>query len=333
MENINKSTFTITSPLSGKVIPITEVPDEAFSQKTLGDGVAIIPSDGKILSPVDGKLISVAATNHAFGFLSDDGLNILVHVGLDSVSLKGEGFKIYAKKGDNVKKGDLIAEVDLALFQKRNINPMTPVLLCNAPDNTSLKSDYSEATAGKSTIFDVIDKLFQNSDETVLSDEANSTQKAQKSSKTFDFLQKLGKVLMVVIAVMPAAGIMISLGKLISMISSDIAFLTIAGSIIENIGWAIISNLHILFAVAIGGSWAKERAGGAFAALLAFILINNITGNIFGVTNAMLSDENAVTYTLFGQQILVNGYFTSVLGSPALNMGVFVGIISGFVGL
>ena len=100
----------------------------------------------------------------------------------------------------------------------------------------------------------------------------------------------------------------------------------------ENIGWAVINNLHILFAVAIGGSWAKERAGGAFAAIITFILINQITGSIFGVTSAMLSDPEAVTHTLFGQEILVNGYFTSVLGAPALNMGVFVGIISGFAG-
>ncbi len=152
------------------------------------------------------------------------------------------------------------------------------------------------------------------------------------NNKVFDFLQKLGKVLMAVIAVMPAAGIMISVGKLISMSAADISFISTIGAIFENIGWAIISNLHILFAVAIGGSWAKDRAGGAFAALIAFILINNITGNIFGVTSAMLSDDSAITHTLFGQEIAVNGYFTSVLGSPALNMGVFVGIIAGFVG-
>ena len=151
-------------------------------------------------------------------------------------------------------------------------------------------------------------------------------------SSAFDFLQKLGKVLMVVIAVMPAAGIMISIGKLIGMANTDIAFFRVLASTIENIGWSIITNLHILFAVAIGGSWAKDRAGGAFAALLAFILINNITGSIFGVTADMLADPKAVTHTLFGQEIAVDGYFTSVLGSPALNMGVFVGIVSGFVG-
>ena len=130
----------------------------------------------------------------------------------------------------------------------------------------------------------------------------------------------------------PAAGLMISLGKLVQMGGGDIAAVMTIGTTMENIGWAVINNLHILFAVAIGGSWAKERAGGAFAAVLAFALINVITGNIFGVTSAMLADPNAVTHTLFGQEIAVNGYLTSVLGAPALNMGVFVGIIAGFVG-
>ena len=151
-----------------------------------------------------------------------------------------------------------------------------------------------------------------------------------RDNKAFDFLQKLGKVLMVVIAVMPAAGIMISIGKLIGM--TDVVWLDAVGVVVENIGWAVITNLNILFAVAIGGSWAKDRAGGAFAALLSFILINNITGSLFGVTNDMLSDPNAVVHTIFGQEIAVEGYFTSVLGSPALNAGVFVGIIAGFAG-
>lgn len=153
-----------------------------------------------------------------------------------------------------------------------------------------------------------------------------------KNMFSFDFWQKLGKALLVVVAVMPAAGIMISLGKVITMSVEDISFIITAGLVMEDIGWAIINNLHILFAVAIGGSWAKERAGGAFAALLAFILINRITGVVFGVTNEMLSDENATVSSFFGSDLTVADYFTSILGAPALNMGVFIGIISGFIG-
>ncbi|MGX6961953.1 PTS transporter subunit IIBC [Vagococcus xieshaowenii] len=149
---------------------------------------------------------------------------------------------------------------------------------------------------------------------------------------SFEFWQKFGKALMVVIAVMPAAGLMVSIGKSLPLINPDMAALVTTGGVIENIGWAIIGNLHLLFALAIGGSWAKERAGGAFAAGIAFVLINRITGSIFGVTGDMLNDPEAFTHTLFGTKIMINGFFTSVLEAPALNMGVFVGIIAGFVG-
>lgn len=153
-----------------------------------------------------------------------------------------------------------------------------------------------------------------------------------KKILSFEFWQKFGKALMVVVAVMPAAGLMISIGKSIPLISPDMQMLITIGSVIESIGWAIIGNLHLLFALAIGGSWAKERAGGAFAAGIAFILINRITGAVFGVNSAMLADDKAFTHTLFGTKIMVKGFFTSVLEAPALNMGVFVGIIAGFVG-
>jgi PTS system glucose-specific IIC component len=149
---------------------------------------------------------------------------------------------------------------------------------------------------------------------------------------SFDFWQKFGKALLVVVAVMPAAGIMISLGKLVGMTGSDLALIQIIARVMEDIGWGIITNLHVLFAVAIGGSWAKERAGGAFAALIAFILINRITGAIFGVNSEMLADPDATVQSLFGSELIVKDYFTSILGAPALNMGVFVGIISGFLG-
>jgi len=313
--------FLITAPVTGKTVSLKDVPDEVFSEKILGDGVAVIPDNGRIVSPVNGEVVSVSDSLHAYTFKSDDGLNILVHIGLDTVKLKGKGFKALVKPGDKVKRGTPVAEVDLNVLKENGLSPITPVIVCDAPDNIKLEmsSDFSEA--GKTDLIKIID----------LSAKETEPKKSRKDS-TFDFLQKLGKVLMVVIAVMPAAGIAISIGKLLSMIGTDIPFVSTFSTILENIGWAVIGNLNILFAAAIGGSWAKERAGGAFAGVLAFILINNITGNIFRVTPEMLSDADAVTKTLFGQEIPVNGYFTSVLGSPALNMGVFSGIVAGFVG-
>ena len=364
-----KSRSVVYSPLTGKAVPLEQVPDPVFSEKVLGDGVAIIPEDGRIVSPVDGQIESVAETGHAYGFSTEDGLELLVHVGLETVSLKGECFKVHVKEGDQVKKGDLVAEVDLAYLAEKNINPITPVLICSDIDDQDLKCAEGDVEAGKTAVLmltaneaagkaeasannsesaeaqtsgktaAVPEKSAAVSATQKLTDNkaVSTTSEPQKKEKkkfnfNFDFLQKLGKVLMTVIAVMPAAGLMISVGKLVQMAGADISLILTVGSTMENIGWAIINNLHILFAIAIGGSWAKERAGGAFAALITFILINQITGSVFGVTSDMLNDASAVTHTLFGKEILVNGYFTSVLGLPALNMGVFVGIISGFAG-
>ena len=364
-----KSQSVVYAPLTGKAVPLEQVPDPVFSEKVLGDGVAIIPEDGRIVSPVDGQIVSVAETGHAYGFSTEDGLELLVHVGLETVSLKGECFKVHVKERDQVKKGDLVAEVDLAYLAEKNINPITPVLICSDIDDQDLKCAEGDVEAGKTAVLmltaneaagkaeasannsesakaqttgktaavpeksaavSATQKLTDNKTVSITSEPQKKEKK--KFNFNFDFLQKLGKVLMTVIAVMPAAGLMISIGKLVQMAGADISLILTVGSTMENIGWAIINNLHILFAIAIGGSWAKERAGGAFAALITFILINQITGSVFGVTSDMLNDASAVTHTLFGKEILVNGYFTSVLGLPALNMGVFVGIISGFAG-
>ena len=320
------SDVTIMSPTNGMAVPLEQVPDPVFADKVLGEGMAVVSTDGKFVSPVDGVITSVADTLHAVGFSTEDGLEILMHIGIDTVKLNGEGFTIHVKEGDKVKRGDLVAEVNLNFLKEKGLHTITPVIICGGMEGKALTCKEGEIRAGKSPIMTVVEEKKQQE----IKKEESEKKKTMKFN--FDFLQKLGKVLMAVIAVMPAAGMMISLGKLVQMAGADLSVILTIGSTMENIGWAIISNLHILFAVAIGGSWAKERAGGAFAAIIAFVLINSITGAIFGVTADMLADPNAVTHTLFGQEIAVNGYFTSVLGSPALNMGVFVGIISGFVG-
>ena len=322
--------WSVYAPLNGQAVALEQVSDEVFSEKVLGDGLGIIPSDGKVYSPVNGEISSVAETLHAYGFESDDGLEILVHVGLDTVALKGEGFKSYVNEGDKVCVGDLVAEVDLELLKKKGINPITPVLVCDGGDDKVMNTLSGSVTAGKDAVITLADETMVIAEP--VSYDPPPVEEKRRLNVNFDFLQKLGKVLMTVIAVMPAAGFMLSLGKLFQMAGADLALLMTVGSTMENIGWAIITNLHILFAVAIGGSWAKERAGGSFAAVISFILINRITGAVFGVTEGMLADPNAVVNSFLGSEMVVENYFTSVLGAPALNMGVFVGIIAGFVG-
>ena len=331
-----KHSTVVTAPFSGNIVPLNKVPDETFASGVLGEGIAIEPSDGLFCSPVNGTVETIAGTKHAIGFVADGGLEILVHVGLETVSLNGEGFEILVKEGDKVRKGQPVAKVDLDLIRERGLKTITSVVLTGGTEDMELHCASGTAEVGKTSILTLNTKE-QPAGAARTDAQPTGKTKAEKKAKkkgmiNFDFLQKLGKVLMQVIAVMPAAGLMISLGKLVQMAGADMAVVMTIGTTMENIGWAVINNLHILFAVAIGGGWAKERAGGAFAAVLAFALINVITGNIFGVTSAMLADSSAVTHTLFGQEIAVNGYFTSVLGAPALNMGVFVGIIAGFVG-
>lgn len=341
----------LVSPLTGKVEPLSEVPDMVFSSKMLGDGVAIWPTDGKIVSPVTGTLTTIAETKHAYGFKTDDGMEVLVHVGLETVALEGKPFTALKEMGDHVQAGELVAEVDLSMLAEKNVQAITPVVIVSDLEGKRIQGYFQTVEAGKDSILEICKAEMAEADQTVetadetgkeaekKSDQQNAGKKQDAVKKApkkkvfnFDVLQKLGKTLMTVIAVMPAAGLMISLGKLVQMAGGDMNLVMNLGSTMENIGWAFINNLHILFAVAIGGSWAKERAGGAFAAIIAFVLINAITGSIFGVTSDMLATEGAVTHTLFGQEIAVDGYFTSVLGAPALNMGVFVGIIAGFVG-
>ena len=338
---MNKNTdgcigIQILSPLTGTAVPLEDVPDPVFSQKIIGDGIAVLPRDGRLVSPVDGGGVSVADTLHAYGRGSDEGFEVMVHFGLETVSLKGEFFTCHVKPGDKVKAGDLLAEADLKGLEEKQVNTITPVLICGGMEGRSMNAALGPVTAGKDAVITLLDQCPPEAESSQTApDDSPVSKPAKKKSKSlinFDFLQKLGKVLMTVIAVMPAAGLMISVGKLIQMAGGDMNLVITLGSTMETIGWAIINNLHILFAVAIGGSWAKERAGGAFAAVIAFILINVITGALFGVSSADLNDPTAVTRTLLGQEILVNGYFTSVLGAPALNMGVFVGIIAGFTG-
>ncbi|MFR7639156.1 MAG: PTS transporter subunit IIBC [Allobaculum sp.] len=364
-ENKKPVSIQIVSPLSGTAVQITEVPDPIFSGKMMGDGAAVIPDNGTIVAPVDGELTMIAPTLHAYGFKAEDGTEVLVHVGLETVGLDGAAFKVLKEAGSKVRKGEPVAEVDLELLKSKNLNPITAIVLTSTPKDAVITVREGKVKGGEETILTIEEpakeeapeadtKPASGKDEKKDAEKADKkgdkTENTSKSSKgkadqsdsskkkkfkfkiNFDLLQKFGKALMVVIAVMPAAGLMISLGKLVGMMAGDITLVTTIGMVMENIGWAIINNLHLLFAVAIGGSWAKERAGGAFAAVIAFILINSITGQIFGVTTDMLADPNAITHTLFGQPMPVANYFVNILGAPALNMGVFIGMISGFAG-
>lgn len=121
----------IGTPVSGEIISIEDVPDAVFSEKMIGDGVAIEPSEGLVLSPVDGEIVSLFPTNHAIGIRTYEGLEILIHIGLDTVELKGEGFKRITSENAKVKKGDPLMEFDIDFIKSMKKSPITPVVITN----------------------------------------------------------------------------------------------------------------------------------------------------------------------------------------------------------
>ncbi len=126
-----KNIGTIYSPCVGQVLNLSEVPDAVFSEKMLGDGACIVPESDEIFSPVDGEIVQVFDTKHAYSIRSSDGLEILVHIGLNTVELKGEGFTSLVSQGDKVKIGDKIAKVNLEYVQDMGYQLYTPILITN----------------------------------------------------------------------------------------------------------------------------------------------------------------------------------------------------------
>lgn len=130
----NKNTDSLASPCSGKCIDITEVNDATFADKLMGDGVAITPSDNKICSVCNGTIAMIFPTKHAFGLTTKDGLEILIHIGVDTVNLNGEGFKCYKSVGDKVKVGETIIEFDAKYLSDKNLDMTTMIILTKTED-------------------------------------------------------------------------------------------------------------------------------------------------------------------------------------------------------
>ncbi|AUM62360.1 PTS sugar transporter subunit IIA [Spiroplasma monobiae] len=118
----------VFAPVDGEVIDLSKVEDEVFSEKMLGDGLALVPENGEFVAPIDGKLVTVFPSGHAYGIANSNGVEILLHIGLDTVSLNGEGFDINVKQGQNVKQGDLLVNVDIKNVSSKVPSMHTPLI-------------------------------------------------------------------------------------------------------------------------------------------------------------------------------------------------------------
>ena len=148
----SSGSIEIIAPLSGEIVNIEDVPDVVFAEKIVGDGIAIKPAGNKIVAPVDGTIGKIFETNHAFSIESDDGIELFVHFGIDTVELKGEGFKRIAEEGQAVKKGDLIIEFDLALLEEKAKSVLTPVVISNMDEIKELNKLTGSVTVGETVV-------------------------------------------------------------------------------------------------------------------------------------------------------------------------------------
>lgn len=142
----------VYAPITGRAVPVTEVPDEVFSGKVLGDGVAIEPVSPVVLASFNGVISNIARTLHAICLTGDNGIELLIHLGLDTVKLKGKGFTCYVKEGSRVSKGDRIMKMDLGFFRSNRLNMVSPCIVTNLSEFTDPKTQLGKVTAAQSEI-------------------------------------------------------------------------------------------------------------------------------------------------------------------------------------
>ncbi|MGX9419011.1 PTS glucose transporter subunit IIA [Vibrio sp. RC27] len=145
----------IIAPLSGDIVNIEDVPDVVFAEKIVGDGIAIKPNGDKIVAPVNGTIGKIFETNHAFSIESDEGVELFVHFGIDTVELKGEGFTRIAEEGQSVKAGDTVLEFDLAYLLENAKSTLTPVVISNMDEIKELNKLSGAAVVGETPVLRV----------------------------------------------------------------------------------------------------------------------------------------------------------------------------------
>ncbi len=152
----NTTDKTIVAPINGTVVPLSQVKDEAFASEALGKGVAIEPKEGKVYAPADGEISTFFPTGHAIGITSDAGVEILIHVGMDTVKMNGDGFKPAKKQGDRVKKGDLLLEFDMQKIKEAGYPLTTPVIIANTNDYAEVLPTEAEEVASGDMLIHIL---------------------------------------------------------------------------------------------------------------------------------------------------------------------------------
>ena len=150
-----KNLDTLCAPVAGNAVSVQTVPDPPFAEEMLGKGIAIEPTEGKVYAPCDATVDMMFDTGHAVSLIADFGAEVLIHVGLETVSLGGKHFTIHAKNGDKVKKGDLLMEFDLEAIKAEGFNVITPMLICNSGDYGTFKTNVNKAVTNADVVIEL----------------------------------------------------------------------------------------------------------------------------------------------------------------------------------
>lgn len=316
----------ICAPFSGRVVNLESVPDETFSRKLLGDGFAIEPSSEKIVSPVTG--VVTVQQNHAIGILADNGLEILIHIGIDTVKLQGHPFTISVKEGEKIKVGQILGTVDWEQIESANVPKTTMVLITN----TSEKLEKIALTKGQAEAGKPVAQVEIKEEEI----------KNQKESPVKGYLQKLGKSLMMPISIIAAAGIFLGLASVLqnpAIVGENfVNLLAVQNSIgfIKAIVAALFGNLPILFAISVTIGLAKtEKANAAFSAVIGFLLMHVTISYFLNLRGINVTTASIEALQEAGKSVVQAtkqaSLYESVLGIFTYRMNVFGGVVSGIL--
>ncbi|MFK4781435.1 MULTISPECIES: glucose PTS transporter subunit IIA [Lactococcus] len=316
----------ICAPFSGRVVNLESVPDETFSRKLLGDGFAIEPSSEKIVSPVTG--VVTVQQNHAIGILADNGLEILIHIGIDTVKLQGHPFTISVKEGEKIKVGQILGTVDWEQIESANVPKTTMVLITNTSEKLEkIALTKGQAEAGKPVAqVEIKEKEIKN----------------QKESPVKGYLQKLGKSLMMPISIIAAAGIFLGLASVLqnpAIVGENfVNLLAVQNSIgfIKAIVAALFGNLPILFAISVTIGLAKtEKANAAFSAVIGFLLMHVTISYFLNLRGINVTTASIEALQEAGKSVVQAtkqaSLYESVLGIFTYRMNVFGGVVSGIL--
>jgi PTS system glucose-specific IIC component len=294
----------ILAPLSGLIVALEDLPDQAFARKLVGDGVAIDPRSNEVLAPIAGRVTQLHRAHHAIAITDDSGVEILIHVGLDTVKLEGRGFTPLVELNARVERGQPLLRFDAGVIASQGYSLLTPVVVTS--NVAGVEHPQGLVEAGRTVLLRVEPGVAASSPNPRPAPRAHRRTRDTgivKINGAFAFLQKIGKALMLPVAVLPVAGLLLGIG------AAPFDWMPpVVAQLMKDAGDVIFGNLPLIFAVAVALGFTDNDGVAAVAATIGYLVMLSTLGVMTGVWHTTP---------------------VNVLGIPTLQTGVFGGILAG----